>query len=196
MRIIQPLLDFLELRPFFTLRLIRVFWWLYLAVQLQRLWFEIMQLAVSSHAAIQAYINPLDTLVLVMSVRLLLEIVLSLTAYCTTKSGARVLQRVQASSSPAARLAAFFTLDAFFTPPLLAIYWGLFLILQLRLLLFVLQSAVPMLMSGEGGAVVWDGLLIQLIFIAAYTAGIRLMVEVELAVLRRDQATADRILSS
>lgn len=36
----------------------------------------------------------------------------------------------------------------------------------------------------------------QLIYVVAYRAGMRLLIEVQLAFLARDEATADRILSN
>ena len=60
----------------------------------------------------------------------------------------------------------------------------------------MIKASIPLSMAREGPFDVWGSLLIEFAFISAYTAGIRLMIEVQLAFLRGDEAGTDRILSA
>lgn len=197
MGVLQRLLDFLELRPFFTMRSLRIFWWMYIAVELRRLYFQIWQIFFGPvYRSIQTFINPLDTFMQIAATRLLLEILLALAACCAAKYGARVLQRSQPAESALAQLRAFFDLGPCFTTRLLKIFWFMFLIIQLRAVFFILQPGVALWRPDEWAFDVWGTMLTQLVYVTAYTAGMRLLVEVQRVFLGRDEAAADRILSN
>jgi hypothetical protein len=127
----QNFAGFFALRPFFTLQTLRLFWWLYIVAELLRLVLHLATYAVAGSFPPSPYrymwhnvvAAPLMTLVVIATVRLLLEVLIDLTPALAQSEPATAGARSLLDD-----LMAFLELRPFFTPWWLQVFWWLFLL--------------------------------------------------------------------
>ena len=182
MFVLRRLADFLLLRPFFTLWSLRVFWWMYIFVELDRLYRQINQ--VLHHAeffpitsTIWNWVNlihaPFYYFVEIATVRLLLDLVVPL-IWPTLKAQIRPNRHFVSQEA-----IAFLDFASFFTPQGLRWFWGFFLLQMLPVLYRSVAWNYPdPRFDGQIG--VWFDFLIGLLGPLLYMAGVRLLIEAAL----------------
>ncbi len=145
----RRLIDFFELRPFFTLWSLRVVWWLYIFFELEKLfrynWFRIITgpSAPSWFLASgwsNAFFTLLRVLVLLAIVRLLLDVLLK---FLMSSRG----PEARAPRSWGQDAVAFLDLRPFYTPWWLQVFWWLFVLSVLRSVYIQVISHVPALIN-------------------------------------------------
>jgi hypothetical protein len=179
---LRRLADFLLLRPFFTLWSLRVFWWMYIFVELDRLYRQINQ--VFHHAefvpitsTIWNWVNlihaPIYYFVEITTARLLLDLVVPL-----------IWPALQAQDRPnrhsvLQEIIAFLDFAPFFTPQGLRWFWAFFLLQMLPVLYRSVAWNYPdPRFDGQIG--LWFDFLIVLLGPLSYVAGVRLLIEAAL----------------
>jgi hypothetical protein len=177
MSAIRRFLDFLELKPVFTLRVVQVCWWLYVAEQLFRTHWGVYQVITGKGAAswqlnwLHAAFTPLRVLVALATIRLLLDVLLAL----LLPSDRRTARDGQALGG---ELLAFLDLRPFFTRWWLHVFWALYLLTFLYSLYLNTHIGSAWLATATPGD--WMRLFQTLLEKMIWLFGVRLLIEVAL----------------
>ena len=140
----RRLVDFFELRPFFTLWIVRVVWWLYIFKQIEWLtyikWTTIIVPRGPSWFLASGWSNAfftlLNTMVLLMTARLAIEVLLKFVMPSHDADPPRLRSWGQEAL-------AFFDLRPFYTSWWLQLFWWLFLLSTLRTLYIYVIGNLP-----------------------------------------------------
>ena len=180
-------LDFLELRPAFTLRVVQLFWWLYIAERLFSAHWGVYQLVTATGPVswqfnwFHAAVSPVRILVTLATARLFLEVLFML--LWPERRNARDTQ------SLGSELLAFLDLRPFFTRFWLHVFWTLYLLTFLYSL--YLNTDIGLLWFKVATQGDWMRLLQGLLREMLWLIGVRLLIE---AALKMQTPTNDTLL--
>jgi hypothetical protein len=125
----------LLLRPFLTRDNVKLFWWLYILVELHRLYLRLGTFGVPGSLPPSLFryvwynvaIAPFVTLIMIGTVHLLLEVLMG-QAFGPLDAPSEALKVSHSPRTLAQDLSDFVNLRPFFTPARLQLFWGLFLL--------------------------------------------------------------------
>jgi hypothetical protein len=188
MPVLRTILDFLELRPVFTLLAVQVFWWLYILEKLYSTHWGLTRTFAGRSPAPWLYnwfefaFTPLRVLVALATARLLLEVLLAL-----LMPAARPLRR---HPSLGQELLAFVDLRPFFNRWWLQMFWWLYLLTFLRAIYPYFFFSPPWVFAFS--AADWFRFFHALINPLIWLVGVRLLIEVALALQTRTDRVRER----